>query len=465
MLVVLDPAPVLEALHAVLNADYIKSSDSSEVHTSCSTMSYNVMHEDVPISPSARIILVAEHMEASMYHPSLLSRVSVLSQGVEGEGSEVKEGQETLRIVKPGDSPLATLQRISPDSIPEFTNVLRRFESVSDVFTKLVNTEQPTIAIVISHPCPLHFLGQPPPTRIAAAAMNSRMAFEQELRRARKSCGETPLVIDFAAVTFGRFVDYCVLLGLAGECQMWDSTRHSGKPRAVRLNVKIPKRILLLCPQLFASRLACRPRKHRVTFHWLDEGSAAQAEIRSLNDVEGGEPSKRQDMPCLHDMVEPGFLQRTMVQPEAEIVVAEALKAIGSEDASGCRVSLSHQLSSFGMKFAVTVLQRCVPFLQASNSTSIQRFQELADLPQLLDRYGGLRCLYQRFMTACVHRGLRGLRPWLRLVLQSRMAEYEVGRQFLRSLVTGPLPAPTSLLCPCYPCPHRCSSYHYQGGA
>ena len=47
MLVILNPAPVLEALHAVLNVDYIKPSDDPEIYTLAATISYNVMHEEV----------------------------------------------------------------------------------------------------------------------------------------------------------------------------------------------------------------------------------------------------------------------------------------------------------------------------------------------------------------------------------------------------------------------------------
>ena len=72
ILVLLFPRDLLDALHAVLNADY------SRAEVSASTLSWNAIHRDVIVKPETRIVIIAEEAEASTLHPALLSRVSIL---------------------------------------------------------------------------------------------------------------------------------------------------------------------------------------------------------------------------------------------------------------------------------------------------------------------------------------------------------------------------------------------------
>ena len=69
-LIIVDPAPLLDSLHAILNAD-------SSMSSGCATISYHTMHELVSIQESARILLLMDAGDVQKLHRSQISRVGV----------------------------------------------------------------------------------------------------------------------------------------------------------------------------------------------------------------------------------------------------------------------------------------------------------------------------------------------------------------------------------------------------
>lgn len=406
---------LLNALHAVLNAD---SSGGAGTNLGAggqgtkrftSTISYNCMFEEVSIHPQARIVLLAERKQVETFHPALLSRVSIFHQSDANEADSMKS-----RYLQ-SPSPSLETQLLSGSSSSD--EVLRTLgQGVSEVLADLSKEEYATAIVFTRTP---NVAGKAFVTcsggswtrknYLQAADQESEGSFRKKLKTLRQemkkneakdptaSPAEGILFIDFFGCAPSVAMDLCLTLGLGGNPVSVAESMGIRVPPAYQaameeeqFSLKLPKKMILLCPPLLASRLVVgKSRVRTFRFYWIDELTRSTPEFGPLFMVKDADYTWR-------------FF--------AEARMNELISREGKDIKEYARKFYTHVLQSASVNLALGKGQ--CPFSHLRELSG-------AELERILDRIGSIRAFTLLFFNFCFTEVLRCAQPWFEATLQN----------------------------------------------